>query len=129
MIRLAIVALLMRAGTLAAQPLVLTPREVGMLADAVLEQAYPPARRLSTLTVRARGIVFDAALSDSSLRGVRSTATPASLGMRSQVVMGNHSVLSDCREPDDTRCAILGNRVYVYLFRESLDDGEGRTHI
>ena len=138
MIRHAMLALLLCAGSLAAQPPTLTPRDVGAIADAALDLMLPTDPRLLSTSARdhrivfdpsLRGIAFDAALSDSSLRGVPSTATPGSLGMRRRVENASDAMLTGCDSMRDTSCRALGMRAYVYLFRDRAREVDGDIRV
>ena len=105
-------------------------RDVGAIADAVLDTILPKDRRLSRMTVAERGIRFDAARTDVSLRRATSSdATPEALGMRRAVGAGDASLLANCDPVGRGPCPNLGDGAYVWMDRVDGDADSGRLRV
>lgn len=123
-------ALLLPATAPAQQEPTLTARDVGAIADVVLDTIVPAHGRLGQLPVSERGIRLDAALAERSLRRLpASVATPTSLGMNRPVTNADRSMLADCRPGRTSGCAALGQGAFVTITRIDSAAAPGQVHL
>lgn len=98
-----------------AQPAQMSPKEIGQIVDVALQATVPPTHRLTTHTVKERGIRLDYGRTLAAFGHRDDPRTRATLGLSRAVTPGSESLLADCDQLGTKACRQLGLSAYVYV--------------
>lgn len=110
------------ASSAQAQAPSVSPREIGEIINAALQEVIPPEKDLSSRTVAQRGIRFDYGRTLAAFRLVDNAEARAHLGLNRPVTEGSRALLDDCDQMGMKPCERLGRSVYVFVEPISLSD-------
>lgn len=113
---------------IAAQQALLSPPEIGQIADEVFENIIPPGQLVSRVSVANRKILFDHQRTMTAF-GYRIATAPSDLLLRTATNLGTNDLLEDCDQTHRKICSRLGWGLYVWIAPLSVTASEAQVRV
>ena len=112
------------AGSVQAQTLRSSPKEIGQIIDVAVQSVIPSWERHANSTVAERGIRFGYARTMAAFGSADDARARANLGLTRALAPGSDSLLVDCDQMGSKACSRLGRSIYAYIEPISVSTSE-----